>query len=373
MRILMVTNKVKTYALGFQNIFLPLKKLGHKIIWAADFSQFVADKSVIPCEIEQISINTNPLNRNNIKAYKQILHIIDKYQIDGVLCSTPIGGALARLAAKKRKIQPVVYEAHGFLFFKGAPLINRTIYKWEEILLAHYTDVLITITNEDYHAAEKLKLRGKKKPYLVHGAGVNVGVKVNVDRGQKRKELNIPDDAFVVVSAGELNKNKNTEIVVKALGKLKGTNVHYIACGVGPEEAHLRILAEQLGVSSQFHLMGYRIDMPEIMAISDVFTMMSFREGMPRAVLEAMDLGLPCVGSNTRGIRDLIDHNGGFICDPKDPDAFSKAFSILYANPGIRSKMGEYNRGKVKAYSSEVVKDELYYIYKEAFGDNENN
>ena len=97
------------------------------------------------------------------------------------------------------------------------------------------------------------------------------------------------------------------------------------------------------------------------------------REGMPRAVLEAMDLGLPCVGSNTRGIRDLIDHNGGFICDPKDPNAFSSAFQILFENPDLRAKMGKYNRGKVQAYSSEVVKEELYQIYKEAFGDNEHN
>ena len=134
----MVTNKVKTYALGFQNIFAPLMQLGHKIIWAADFSQFVMDKSVIPCQTEQISINTNPLNSNNRKAHKQLLQIIDKYQIEGMLCSTPIGGALARLAAKKKGIKPVVYEAHGFLFFKGAPLINRTIYKWEEDILAHY-------------------------------------------------------------------------------------------------------------------------------------------------------------------------------------------------------------------------------------------
>ncbi len=373
MRILMVTNKVKTYALGFQNIFEPLTQLGHEIIWAADFSQFVTDKSIIPCKIEQISIKTNPIHNNNIIAYKQLLQIIDKYQIEGVLCSTPIGGALARLAAKKKKIQPVVYEAHGFLFFKGAPFINRTIYKWEEILLAHYTDVLITITNEDYHAAKGLKLRSGKAPYLVHGAGVQVGVKVDIDRIKKRRELNIPEDAFIIVSAGELNKNKNTEVIVKALVNMKEKNVHYIACGVGPEEENLRKLAGEINVSSQFHLMGYRTDMPEIMAASDVFTMMSFREGMPRAVLEAMDLGLPCVGSDTRGIRDLIDNKGGFICNPKDPKAFAEAFNILIENPNMRGKMGEYNKGKVQEYSSEVVKDELYQIYKEAFGDNEHH
>ena len=365
MKILMVTNKVKTYALGFQNALEPLGQLGHEVIWAADFSQFVADKSVIPCQIEQIDINTNPFNKSNAAAYKQILGIIERYDIEAVMCSTPICGALARLAAKKKGIKPVLYEAHGFLFFKGAPLINQTVYKWEEELLAHYTDVLITITNEDYVAAQKFKLRSGERPYLVHGAGVKVGVRVDIDRAEKRRSVGVPEDAFVIVSAGELNKNKNTEVVVRALKNVP--EAHYIACGVGPEKENLEKLVEELGVSERFHLMGYRTDMAELMAMSDVFTMMSFREGMPRSLLEAMDLGLPCVGSDTRGIRDLIDTNGGYICSPRDPKAFADAFNALKENYELRRYMGEYNQGKVQEYSSDIVRNELYEIYKKTF------
>ena len=214
MKILMVTNKVKTYALGAKNIFEPLIKLGHDVVWAADFSKFIGNKEEIPAVIEQISISTNPLNRCNLKAYKRLLSIIDEYQIEAVMCSTPIGGLLARLAAKKKGIKPVLYEAHGFLFFKGAPFINRTVYKWEEEILAHYTDTLITITDEDYLAAQKFKLRSSEAPYLVHGAGVKVGVSVVIDHAEKRRSIGVPEDAFLIVSAGELNKNKNTEVIV---------------------------------------------------------------------------------------------------------------------------------------------------------------
>lgn len=369
MRLLMVSNKIKTFPLQYKNILEPLSQLGHNVVWAADFSQYVGQKNDIPCDIEQISINTNPLNAQNWLAYEQLLEIIDRYKIEGILCSTPIGGALARLAGKTKGIEPVLYEAHGFLFFKGAPLINRTLYKWEEVILAHYTDYLITITKEDFEEALKLKMRSGKKIFLVHGAGVNVGVRVEIDKAAKRREIGIPEDGFVIVSAGELNKNKNTEVIVRALNEFKGQNVHYIACGVGPEENKLRTLAKSLGVEKQFHLLGYRTDMPEVMAASDVFTMMSFREGLPRAILEAMDLGLPCVGSNTRGIRDLIEEKGGFICNPNDPSAFASAFQKLMIDPELRKQMGEYNRGKVKNYSSEIVKKELYEIYKEAFGE----
>ena len=200
---------------------------------------------------------------------------------------------------------------------------------------------------------------------MVHGAGVKVGVRVEINRTEKRRSVGVPEDAFVIVSAGELNKNKNTEVVVRSLKDVPGA--HYVACGVGPEKENLEKLAEELGVSERFHLMGYRTDMAELMAMSDVFTMMSFREGMPRSLLEAMDLGLPCVGSDTRGIRDLIDSNGGYICSPRDPKAFANAFNALRENEKLRLEMGTYNKGKVQDYSADVVKRELYDIYKKAF------
>ena len=94
---------------------------------------------------------------------------------------------------------------------------------------------------------------------------------------------------------------------------------------------------------------------------------MSFREGIRRSLLEGMDLGLPCVGSYTRGIRDLIDANGGFLCLPKDPNAFAKAFIKLRSDKILCAEMGEYNRGKVRDYAADAVKKELYEIYKKAF------
>lgn len=363
MNVLMVSNRIKTYPMLYRNIIEPLQSLGHDIVWAADFSGFVTDKSVIPCKIEQIDINSNPFNPTNIKAYKQIKRVIQKYKIDAIQCSTPIGSALARLAGKKMGINPIVYTAHGFLFFRGAPLINRTLFKWEEQWLARYTDALITITEEDYEEAKKLKLRSKKQPYLIHGAGINVGVNVEVDKKEKRKTIDIPEDAFLIVSAGDLNKNKNTEVMVRALKELNDSTVHYIACGVGPEEQNLREIAKSLGVEGQFHLLGYRTDMPELMASSDAFVMMSYREGLPRSLMEAMDLGLPCVGSDTRGIRDLIDPEGGFICNPRKPEDFAEAIRKL--KKCDTEQMGKHNQEKVKGYSADIVRKELYDIYKE--------
>ena len=129
-------------------------------------------------------------------------------------------------------------------------------------------------------------------------------------------------------------------------------------------EEDLKKLAKNLGVENNIHFLGFRGDMPEVLAASDIFVMPSFREGVPRSILEAMDLGLPCVGSKTRGIADLIDEGkGGYISKPKDAEGFAKVISKLGENPELRMQFGQYNRVKVKHYSKDIVMEELTNIY----------
>lgn len=364
MKILMVTNRVKTYALGFKNVIKPLQELGHEVYWAADFTNYIGEKSEIDCHIRQIDIVSYPFHATNLKALKQIKEIIRKENIEAVQCSTPIGGALGRIAAYQCGIKRIIYTAHGFLFFKGAPLINRTIYKWEEKILSHITDTLITINPEDFRASQQLTLRNKTKPYMVHGAGVEVGVKVNIDSNEKKRSLGLPENAKIIISAGDLNINKNNHVVIKALAQLKNNDVYYLVCGVGPEEDNLKQLAKEGGIKNNVIFLGYRTDMPELISIADIFVMSSFREGVPRSLLEAMDLSKPCVGSRTRGIADLIDEEkGGYVCSPKDPTQFATAFSKLISNPVLCKKMGEYNHEKAKDFSYEIVRKEYLEIY----------
>ena len=275
MKILLVANKVKTYNLGFQNEIEPLLEAGHEVVWAADFSSFVGDyKTATPCEARSIDIRSNPFNKSNIKAYKQLLAILREEKFDAVQCSTPIGGMLARLAAKRMKIGTVIYEAHGFLFFKGAPLLNRTVYKLQEHIMSRWTDALVTIIEEDYNAAKKMKLRKGGKLYMIHGAGVEVGQTVECDREALRASIGLPSDAVAVVSAGILNKNKNNRVIIEALPLAKSEKVHYVICGEGDGEGELRELAKSLGVEDRVHFLGFRTDMPQVMCASDIFAMM---------------------------------------------------------------------------------------------------
>lgn len=360
MKVLLVTNQVKTYAWGFRNVIEMLQSLGHEVIWAANFSGFSGDIEKIPCKRVQIPICSNPLKPVNLRALSVLKRTIREEKIDVLHCSTPVGGMLGRMAAKQTGIAKVIYAAHGFLFFEGAPLINRTVYKWQEQLMARWTDVLITITAEDLKAAKKFKLRSGKAPYLVHGAGVEIDKAVCVDKKEKRKELNIPEDAFVVVSAGFLNKNKNNRVLIEAMAKLADSKAYYLICGEGAEKTALEALAAKRGIGANIRFLGYRTDLAEIMACSDLFAMPSFREGVPRALLEAIDLGLPCVGADTRGIRELLPQQ--MLCHPKDADGFADVIWKVMTHSVEWDTAAE--REKAKQYGNEQVRKELLAIYQ---------
>ena len=365
MKILLVSNKVKTYNLGFQNEIEPLLEAGHEVVWAADFSSFVGDRTeAIPFETRHIDIKSSPLDKRNRGAYKALLDILREGGYDVVQSSTPIGGLLARMAARKMKIPLVIYEAHGFLFFEGAPLINRTVYKAQEHLMSRWTDVLVTINDEDYRAAQKMKLKKGGKLFMIHGAGVEVGQSRECDREAKRAELGLPENAIAIVSAGILNKNKNNRVIIEALGLLENKNVYYVVCGEGDEEAELRALAESLGVSNRVLFLGFRTDMKQIMLACDIFAMPSFREGVPRALLEAMDLGLPCIGTRTRGIRELIG-NDKLLCGGAKPDEFAAAIDYVINNPEDCERIVARNVEEAKLYSKERVRAQYAAIYEE--------
>lgn len=366
MKILIVSNRVRTYALAFQNEIVPLISLGHEIIWAADFSNFIGNIEQVPCKTAQIDIVSYPFHKTNLKAFRQVCEIIKKENIEAISCSTPIGGTIARLAGWHCGVNKIIYEAHGFLFFKNVPLLKRIFFRLHEQLLARITDTLITITKEDFESAKKFKLRSHRKPYFIHGAGVKVGVELKSDRDTVRKILGFRDDDVLIISAGDLNDNKNNKVIIKALSLVPEKNIHYIICGNGDRLDFLKKLSNKLNLVDRVHFLGYRTDMPDLLGAADIFVMPSRREGIPRSILEAMDLGLPCIGSKTRGVTDLIDYNkGGFTCNSENPKEFASAISILASNKSLRNQFGTYNKTKTSEYSAEVVRNELYNIYKD--------
>ena len=355
----------------FSNFIVPpaqvLTNLGYEVHACANISNFKENKEKYNyIKMHHIDFERNPLNLKNIRAYKQLLKLMKEEEFDLVHCNTPIGGVLGRICAKKLSISKVIYTAHGFHFYKGAPVINNVIYKNVERFLARYTDILITINKEDYEAAKKFKLRKNGQIYLVDGVGIDSSkfqIK-NFDKVAYRKKLGINEKDIVLISAGDLIKMKNYDIAIKAIAKWKNKNIKYLICGTGPKEIELKDLIEKLNLQNQVYLMGYRNDIKELMNSVDIFLFTTLQEGLPRSMMEAMATGLPCIASNIRGNVDLIkDGKGGFLNRVDSPEEFSKSISTLVNNPVLRNNMGEFNKRFVKQFDTDNVKNELFEIY----------
>lgn len=306
---------------------------------------------------------------DNRIAYRNLSRILKENNVEVIHCNTPVGGLIGRLCGLRFHTKKVIYTVHGFHFYKGAPLINRTVFKWAEQMMAHWTDVIITMNQEDYEAAKKLRLRKGGKVYKVHGVGIDLGSfeNIQVDRAAKRAELGLKDTDVLCISAGDLVPRKNYETAIKAIVKVKDSNLHYLICGVGSEETRLKKMAEALGIEDRVHFAGFRTDMKELLKTADIFLFSSLQEGLPRSLMEAMAAGLPAVASGIRGNVDLIEEGkGGILCEPQNAAAFARALRLLIKNPSLRGKMGERNLKTIQDYDTSVVEREIRDIYREA-------
>jgi len=371
-KVLFVATVVKLHIMVFHLPYLEwFKKNGYEVHVVARNDYENKDECKIPfCDkFYDLPFGRLPFNKNNVHVQRELKKIIDGNKYELVHCHTPMGGAIGRLAAREARKNgtKVFYTAHGFHFFKGAPIKNWLFYYPIEKWLSKYTDVLITINNEDYQKAKK-SFKAERVEYIP-GVGLNTKkfASVKIDKLAKRKELSLPEDAFVVFSVGELNKNKNHEIIIKALAELNNSKIHYIICGQGPLENYLKNLIKEMGLEKQIHLLGFRRDIAEICKASDMFAFPSLREGLSVALMEAMGAGLPIVCSNTRGNTDLIeDGKGGYLVEPDDVEGFAYNINrIANSTLLLREKMSIENHSTIKQFDINNVLLKMINIYNE--------
>lgn len=325
-----------------------LQEKGYQVHYATNFGvpiYEVKDETLrnMGVVLHHISIEKNPFKiKKNIWALRELIRIIDREAISVVHCHNPNGGVLGRLAAVLSKRKPfVVYTAHGFHFFQGAPVKNWLFYYPAEKVLAKFSDIIITINHEDYTRADKFHYKKDGGAALIPGVGVDLEKFYPLkedevhERDTLRKNLGIPEHAFHIVSAGEINKNKNHRVVIEAIAKLARPDIYYSICGEGPNRKNLETEIKKYGLSDRVFLQGYRNDMPKIWRTADISVFPSLREGMGMAGLEAMASGIPLIAADNRGTREyLIDQENGLVCNAASADEFAKAILSLYENKG---------------------------------------
>ena len=356
------TATVDSHILHFHIPYLKLfKEKGYEVHVATNGNEEIpyCDKKHV------ISFERSPLKLNNLKAIGQLRKIINEENFDIIHCHTPMGSVVTRLAAKKarKKGTRVIYTAHGFHFYKGAPKLNWFLFYPVEKYLSKYTDTLITINKEDYDLAKR---KFKKCNDIKYVPGVGIDEKKfdfkmsKKERDDLRKSLGLKSDDFVMIQVGELNKNKNQIMSINAMKKITNEykNIHLLLVGDGPLKDYYNIQIKNNNLENNVHLLGYRSDVPKLLKISDVLLSLSYREGLPVNVIEAEFCGLPIIATNCRGNRDLVKNNkNGYLINVDDIDSCFYNTVKLNADNNLYKNMLKYGKKKVDKYLyNEVVK-----------------
>lgn len=352
-----------------------LQEYGWEVHYASNFQNPVYELDWDELLKEKIHAHPIPIEKSpihlaaNFRAFRQVRRLIDREGIDLIHCHNPMGGVVARLAARFSRRKPrVIYTAHGLHYYEGAPKINWLLFYPVERALARCTNCIITINSEDCESAKKLHLRQGGIVRQIHGVGVDM------ERFQPRPEmrevvrsgLGIPEDGFHIVTAAELNENKNQSLVIQALKRLNDRGIYYTICGKGPCRQRLEELIRQNGLEDRVRLLGYRTDMEDILQSADCFAFPSRREGLGIAAVEALACGIPVIASDNRGTKEYMqDGINGIVCPSDDLNVLCKALRKFRTDPAYRARLGAQCRPSVARFDISDTDARMRSIYKE--------
>lgn len=345
-----------------------LMKRGYVVHYATNF-----DNPIYECDkeaLEDIGIKCFPISiekspfafQANSRALKALNRIVKDHDIDVVYMHNPVGGVLGRALAIPNKNIITIYTAHGFHFYKGAPLINWLLYYPVERLFANITDVLITINHEDEKRAKTFKLRKNGIVKRIPSTGFEPK-RFYFDENQKallREKYDIKKDTFVFLSVGELNDNKNHATIIKAFAKANITNSQLLICGEGYKREQLQKLIEELKLEDSVKLCGYQTQIEDYYRMSDVFMFPSIREGMGMAAIEAMACGLPLIVSDNRGSREYARDNA-IVCESSSIEGFAVAMQRMQQDCSLKEAMAKRSR----EIAPEFTKEQTLKVMKE--------
>lgn len=305
--------------------------------------------------------------RNIIRSYQAVKKLCAHNDYRLIHTQSPIGGAVIRFAARKsrKKGTKVIYTAHGFHFYRGAPLYRWMLFYPVEKWLSYYTDTLITINAEDYWHARRFHA-GR----LVRLPGIGVHLEDFCPDAQIRRKLRrtfgFQEQDFVVLSVGQLSRRKNQEVMIRAMTMLKDCDVRYVIAGIGEQELKYQALIQKLGLEPYVFLAGYRGDIPDLLRMADCFVFPSRQEGLPVSLMEAMAAGVPVVCSRIRGNCDLVrDGVEGRVVKANDAAGFASAVRQIMEQPKLAESYQKHARERVRKFSRQRVNDRMERIYRQ--------
>lgn len=317
-----------------------------------------AGPSVSSLRAKGYKIETVPIQRslNPIFALRSILALVflfHRERYDVVHVHTPVAAMIGRIAAFLARVPLVVYTAHGFYFHDAMPSWKYQFFLQLERALSTLTDLIFCQSAEDAACAIRERFVAADKVMTI-GNGVDISRfnPATYDAKISRKELGIPADAFVIGMIGRLVLEKGVADYVRAAIQLGGVHKHvwFVLIGERLSSDHNQGVDRDIdrakqALGSRLILLGHRFDIPEMLAAMDVFCLPSWREGMPRTIIEAMMMGKPVVATNIRGAREEVVHEQtGLLVPMRAPEKLAQSLERLIKDPAWSISAGQQGR-----------------------------
>lgn len=255
-----------------------------------------------------------------------------------------------------------IYILHGIHFTRYKFPKNLFFYFWELITNWLFVDFLICVGRDDFKIAKKLRLN---KNIILIENGINYKEYENVQRGKLRKEFGLDEDVIILTTICRLHYQKDIETLIKAMNSLKNEKAALFVIGDGPDKKKLEDLTKKINLEDKIKFLGYRTDVKEILADSDIFILSTRWEGLPIVILEAWASKKPVIASNVRGVRSLIeDKEDGLLFRLKNERDLFLKIKTLVENESFRKELAKNGYEKVSEFYN---KERMIKNYKDLF------
>jgi glycosyltransferase involved in cell wall biosynthesis len=330
--------------------------------------------------VHEIPVDRRIAPGPNSKSVLELGRLMRAEKFDLVHTHAPVASVLGRVAAKLAGIERIVYTAHGFYFHEHMPRPKYALYHGIEKSVAQITDRIFVQSQEDYDTAVTTGLGSAEKiRFLGNGVDLSRFDPAATDaqaRARLRRELGIPDGRSPILGiTGRITEEKGFGELIEALSLLSNDfpEAHLVVIG-GQLSTERDRFQDQLvdfigdhGLESQVTVTGFRSDVHDLLALLDLFVLPSYREGLPRSVLEAMAMELPVVATNIRGCREaVVDEGTGLLVPPRSARALAEAMRRILGDPDLARRFGKAGRHRVvTTFDERFVFARLEKFYRE--------
>ncbi|MDD5233210.1 MAG: glycosyltransferase family 4 protein [Syntrophales bacterium] len=334
-----------------------------------------AGKSLSALEAAGVSILTDPdLVRSispvqDVRSLLRMTSLFQRIRPQIVHTHTSKAGVLGRFAAALARVPIVVHTPHGHVFHGYFAGPETKFFVILERLAARLTDRIIMLTDGERKDHLRFRVGPEEKFITIHsGVGLAPFTPGRIDSVSARKDLGIPPSCPVVGAVGRLTRIKGHRYLLEAANLVlkEKPETRFVILGSGELEDDLKELALALGIENNVIFPGWRPDVAAVLAAFDVFAFPSLNEGMGKAVVEAMSMGLPVVASRIGGIPDLVEEGlNGVLVPAADPRALATSILDMLGDPEKRNCMGQRGKTKASSFGTDSMIEKVDRLYRD--------